>query len=197
MSRLSFSDRPAVLTPELPCALPNTPQLRSVHCTPLYTCVQRCKLYSSVNCTAVYKNVQCTRVQALLWPYVQCSRQLLSMPGGRLAGRWPVHRLHRHKMATSRHRHVANTQQLTPRRPPLSHDMSPMCSLALLHSLLAVSPRYLVRPWAGPLLPARQESSSASLVTRHSHCLLSSWWSDTSLHWWPLSAPDCRLGRPG
>ena len=56
MSRLSFSDRPAVLTPELPCALPNTPQLRSVHCTPLYTCVQRCKLYSSVQECRVYKS---------------------------------------------------------------------------------------------------------------------------------------------
>ena len=120
---------------------------------------------------------------------------ITGLPGGRLAGR--CHRLHRHKMATSGQRHVANTQQLTPRRPPLSHDMSPMCSLPPPNWLLSVSPRYLVRPWAGPRLPGRPESSSPSLVTRHSHCPLPSWRSDTSLQWWPLSAPDCRLGRPG
>ena len=181
------------MTPDLPCAPPNTPQLRSVHSTPLYTCV----LYTTVH------NVQrCTRRSSgQEWRLSSGLCPVFPPITGCLVADWPAAATGctdtRWPPATSRHRHVANTQQLTPRRPPLSHDMSPMCSLALPNSLLSVSPRYLVRPWAGPRLPGRPESSSPSLVTRHSHCPLSSWRSDTSLHWWPLSAPDCRLGRPG
>ena len=84
MSRLSFSDRPAVLTPDLPCAPPNTPQLRSVHSTPLYTCVQWCTLlyimYSSVQEGPVAKSAGSPLA------YVQCSRQLLDC----LVADWPA-----------------------------------------------------------------------------------------------------------